>query len=90
MRNNPDFDSNLALVLGLLGATIVAALVVLILPAVVGPNVRAQALPSPEIITATDRSALETTPAYQRLPKAQRPPETLLDPAGPSTLASKD
>jgi hypothetical protein len=81
MPNKPEMDSNLALALGLLGATIVAALVVLILPAVVGPHLKAEALPAAQIITTSDKAASDAAAAFQQLPKAQRPPDTLLEPA---------
>lgn len=81
MRNDTDMDSKLALAVGLLGATIVAALVVLILPAVVGRHPTAEALPAPEIVTTSGKSASEAAPSFHPLPKAQRPPEALLGPA---------
>jgi hypothetical protein len=90
MRNNRDTDSNLVLAVGLLSATVVAALVVLVLPAVANRQHKSEVHPSPELITTSDKLSLDTAPAFQPLPKAQRPPETLLDPSpqSPSAIAS--
>jgi hypothetical protein len=82
MRNNRDTDSNLVLAVGLLSATVVAALVVLVLPAVANRQHKTEVHPSPELITTSD-----TASAFQPLPKAQRPPETLLDPSPQSANA---
>jgi hypothetical protein len=92
MRNNPENDSNLALALGLLGATIVAALVVLVLPAIAGWHFKPEPMPRAEIITSSEETASDNGPVFQRLPKAQRPPEALLNPVPDSgrALVSKD
>jgi hypothetical protein len=80
MRKIAEKDSNLTLALGLLGATVVAAVVVLVMPAIADRHSQPQTHPSPEIITPADTLDLDTAPVFRPLPKAQRPPETLLNP----------
>jgi hypothetical protein len=88
MRNNSDMDSHLTLALGLLGAIVTAAAMVLLLPAMAERHSEAQSLPKPEIVTPSNEAALDRAAGSERLPKAQRPPETLLNPS--PAVASND
>ena len=87
MRNNSHMDSHLTLALGLLGAIVTAAAMVLLLPAMADRHSEAQSLPKPEIVTPSN-AALNRAAGSERLPKAQRPPETLLNPS--PAVASND
>ena len=81
-------DSHLTLAIGLLGAIVTAAAVVLLLPAIADRHSKAQSLPKLEIATTSNEAALDRASGSERLPKAQRPPETLLSPS--PAVASND
>ena len=72
-------DSHLTLALGLLGAIVTAAAVVLLLPVIADRHSKEWALPRPEIVIPSNEVAVDR--GFDRLPKAQRPPETLLGPS---------
>jgi hypothetical protein len=86
MRNNRNMDSHLTLAIGLLGAIVTAAAVVLLLPAIADPQTKLRTLPRPEIVTTANEVAVDRD--SHRFPKAQRPPETLLSPS--PAIASND
>ena len=86
MRNSKDMDSHLTLALGLLGAIMTAAAVVLLLPAIADRQSNIGTLPPPEIVTTSNEVTVDRD--SHRLPKAQRPPEALLSPS--PAVASND
>jgi hypothetical protein len=78
MRKERDTD-HLTLALGLLGATLLAGIMALLMPGFIEGLSAPEALPQPDIITQYRGPIFDEGPPDARLPQAEPPPAYLLN-----------